>query len=86
MAAFSPAHDPLPYRTIRIVDISPYRSSIRTPRTTQPSSRRGRRAVAATAAVILVLMVALTAIGAEPPVPGEFRLGPGHAMPPSLLS
>jgi hypothetical protein len=85
MSALWPAHDPLPYRTIRIVDISPYRSSIRTPRS-KPSNRRGRRAVAATAAVILALLVALTAIGAEPPAPGEFRLGPGHAMPPSLLS
>ena len=29
MASIGPAHDPLPYQPLRIVDISPYRSSIR---------------------------------------------------------
>ena len=85
MSALWPAHDPLPYRPIKIVDVSPYRVSVRRPRATP--TRRGRRAIAATMAAVLALALAITTVGASPlEASDEFRLGPGHAMPPSLLS
>jgi ferric-dicitrate binding protein FerR (iron transport regulator) len=83
MSIFAPAADPLPYQPIRIIDVSPYRSSIR--RTSVRRPRRRLRAAAATGAAMLALAaLILTAGVAGAEVSGDFRLAPGHAMPIQL--
>jgi hypothetical protein len=80
------ANDPLPYAPIRIVDISPYRSSLRSRPTT--AARRRLRSRAAALLVGVVAIAAVTAgVVAAPNQPGpgdDFRLAPGNGMPLSL--
>lgn len=88
------ANHPFPYAPIRIVDVSPYRSSIRSKgsggRVTRDLPRDGR-GLRGRVAAILGALVAVSAVAAgtgAAPLPGgtggEFRLGPGHAMPVTL--
>ena len=51
MSALRPAHDPMPFPQIKIVDISPYRVSVRG-RPAKSGSRRGRRSLAALVAAV----------------------------------
>jgi hypothetical protein len=87
MRAFA-ANDPLPYRPIRIVDVSPFRSTVRRKpaapgAATQP--RWVRVASAMLLGVALAVIVAVVTVGAASAgVPGEFRLAPGHAMPSAV--
>jgi hypothetical protein len=84
MSILAPAADPLPYQPIRIIDVSPYRSSIRRTPVRQP--RRRLRAGAATGAVMLALAaLILTAGVAGAEAADEFRLAPGHATPIQLV-
>ncbi len=76
--------DPLPYQPIKIIDISPYRSSIRT----RPARSRSRNRVSRDALTVvagLAFLLVLTGVAAAgTPGPAPFALGPGHATPPSL--
>lgn len=80
------AHDPLPYRQIDIVDISPEHSSVRArPARASRWARLRSRIVAALGVVILVALV-IAGVGAASASADDrgFQLAPGHAMPPSL--
>jgi hypothetical protein len=82
------ANDPLPYRPIKIVDVSPFRSSVRTKRAGANSSRRVRTGIAGAIVAAVAVATFSASAGAAPAassVAGEFRLGPGHVMPASLV-
>lgn len=81
------ANDPLPYRPIRIIDVSPIHSSLRARPAGTRTGRRRRAGIAAVIAVVLAVAAVSVGAGAAPAttsVAGEFRLGPGHAMPADL--
>jgi negative regulator of sigma E activity len=86
MSILAPAQDPLPYQPIRIIDVSPYRSSLHS--RPVPRVRRSlRRRVALVAGTSLAVVLTVAGVGsAAGPAPAEgFRLAPGHAMPASLM-
>ena len=88
------ADHPFPYAPIRIVDVSPYRSSIRSKSAGSRVSRdlpRDGRGLRGRVAAILGALMAVAAVVAgtgATSLPGgtggEFRLGPGHAKPVTL--
>ena len=85
------AENQLPYLPIKIIDVSPYRSSIRRSPGRSPAQARGtrRRIGAAIAALLLLAGVAAANVGAAPvrvDASHEFRLGPGNALPAGLMS
>ena len=83
------ANDPLPYRPIEIVDVSPYHSTFG-----QAPSRAGARrrwitrsvVAGLVAGIVLIGAVGVGAVGDDGPSsrPATFRSAPGHAMPPDL--
>jgi hypothetical protein len=79
-------NDPLPYRPINIVDVSPLKSSIAGDQV-RPSrwARMQRRVLGALGVAILVALV-IVGVGAAstPSVDRGFNLAPGHAMPAQL--
>ena len=77
--------DPLPYQPIKVIDISPYRSSIRVRPTRARSARRIPRQVLTVAAGLAFLLVLAGVASAGAPSTAPFSLGPGHATPPSLV-
>lgn len=87
------AMDPLPYRPIEIVDVSPIHSRVRPSavRTRQLGHPAARAVVAGLiAATILAGVAALGAAGADGPSgdpsvrPGVVQMAPGHARPIGL--
>jgi hypothetical protein len=80
------ANDPLPYRPINIVDVSPFKSSIAGDRVRRSSWARPQRRVigALGAAIIVALVVVGVGAASMPEVDQSFHLAPGHAMPASL--
>ena len=76
--------DPLPYQPIKIIDISPYRSSIRVRPARSRSRSRIRRDVLTVAAGLAFLLVLTGVAAAGTPGTASFSLSPGHATPPSL--
>ena len=76
-----------PFPTIRIVDVSPYRSSLRSRPTAGAATRRMRRRIGAALLAVLAAVALASVAGAAPTASdaaGDFRLGPGHTMPTAL--
>lgn len=84
MSTIAAANAPLPYQPIKIIDISPYRSSIRQrPVRTRPAARVRRAAWIVAGGLAILLAVAGVAT-ASAPVASSFDMAPGNATPPSL--
>ena len=76
---------PVPY--IRIVDVSPYRSSLRKRPTANGAARRHMRRIAAAVLAVVAAVAIASAVGAasvSSDPAADFGLAPGHAMRAAL--
>jgi hypothetical protein len=81
------ANDPLPYRPINVIDVSPLHSSIEARPARASRWARLRSRIVGALGVVIVVALVIVGVGAASASADDrgFELAPGHAMPPSLM-